>query len=147
MLTHSLSCPLPLLCSSSVHSLEACWHSNSPSSPMLKVHTPHTHTHPHTPCTPHTHLTPSTHPTHTSHPTHTLHPTHLTHITHPTHTEFVWSQEEPENMGPWSFIAPRFRRLLGVDVSHHVLIVSHVIIVPLSCLWSAGGRVQPLQWV
>ncbi len=54
--------------------------------------------------------------THPTHPTHLTHPTHTTHLTH---TEFVWSQEEPENMGPWSFIAPRFRRLLGVDVSHH----------------------------
>ncbi|KAJ8002641.1 hypothetical protein DPEC_G00161000 [Dallia pectoralis] len=28
-------------------------------------------------------------------------------------TEFVWSQEEPQNMGPWSFVAPRFERQLA----------------------------------
>ncbi|XP_072291457.1 2-oxoadipate dehydrogenase complex component E1 [Eucyclogobius newberryi] len=27
--------------------------------------------------------------------------------------EFVWSQEEPENMGPWSFVGPRFERQLA----------------------------------
>ncbi|XP_020515663.2 2-oxoadipate dehydrogenase complex component E1 [Labrus bergylta] len=27
--------------------------------------------------------------------------------------EFVWSQEEPENMGPWSFVAPRFEKQLA----------------------------------
>uniref|UniRef100_A0A674DAQ4 2-oxoadipate dehydrogenase complex component E1 n=1 Tax=Salmo trutta TaxID=8032 RepID=A0A674DAQ4_SALTR len=27
--------------------------------------------------------------------------------------EFVWSQEEPQNMGPWSFVAPRFEKQLG----------------------------------
>lgn len=31
--------------------------------------------------------------------------------------EFVWSQEEPRNQGCWTFVAPRFRNLLGVDVS------------------------------
>ena len=30
--------------------------------------------------------------------------------------EFIWSQEEPQNMGPWSFIEPRFRRQLGCKV-------------------------------
>jgi 2-oxoglutarate dehydrogenase E1 component len=28
-------------------------------------------------------------------------------------TDFVWVQEEPANMGPWTFAAPRLRRLLG----------------------------------
>uniref|UniRef100_A0A8C5BQT4 2-oxoadipate dehydrogenase complex component E1 n=1 Tax=Gadus morhua TaxID=8049 RepID=A0A8C5BQT4_GADMO len=28
-------------------------------------------------------------------------------------TEFVWSQEEPQNMGPWPFVAPRFERQLA----------------------------------
>jgi 2-oxoglutarate dehydrogenase E1 component len=28
-------------------------------------------------------------------------------------TDFVWVQEEPANMGPWSFAAPRLRQLLG----------------------------------
>ncbi|XP_018540031.2 LOW QUALITY PROTEIN: 2-oxoadipate dehydrogenase complex component E1 [Lates calcarifer] len=27
--------------------------------------------------------------------------------------EFIWSQEEPQNMGPWSFVAPRFERQLA----------------------------------
>uniref|UniRef100_A0A673C7L9 2-oxoadipate dehydrogenase complex component E1 n=1 Tax=Sphaeramia orbicularis TaxID=375764 RepID=A0A673C7L9_9TELE len=26
---------------------------------------------------------------------------------------FVWSQEEPQNMGPWSFVAPRFEKQLA----------------------------------
>lgn len=30
--------------------------------------------------------------------------------------EFVWSQEEPANMGAWTFIEPRFRKQLGVNV-------------------------------
>uniref|UniRef100_A0A674DCI6 2-oxoadipate dehydrogenase complex component E1 n=1 Tax=Salmo trutta TaxID=8032 RepID=A0A674DCI6_SALTR len=29
------------------------------------------------------------------------------------YTNFVWSQEEPQNMGPWSFVAPRFEKQLG----------------------------------
>ena len=31
-------------------------------------------------------------------------------------SECVWSQEEPENMGPWPFVEPRFRKQLGVQV-------------------------------
>ena len=31
--------------------------------------------------------------------------------------EFVWSQEEHRNMGPWSFVAPRFENLIGVKVT------------------------------
>ncbi|PYJ80428.1 MAG: 2-oxoglutarate dehydrogenase E1 component [Verrucomicrobia bacterium] len=30
----------------------------------------------------------------------------------------VWCQEEPQNMGAWSFIEPRLRRLLGRDVGY-----------------------------
>jgi 2-oxoglutarate dehydrogenase E1 component len=30
-------------------------------------------------------------------------------------TEIVWVQEEPENMGGWSFMEPRLRRMLGPD--------------------------------
>lgn len=30
--------------------------------------------------------------------------------------EFVWSQEEPQNMGPWSFVAPRFEKQLACKV-------------------------------
>ncbi|CAN9498842.1 unnamed protein product [Ophioblennius macclurei] len=31
----------------------------------------------------------------------------------PNAKEFIWSQEEPQNMGPWSFVAPRFEKQLG----------------------------------
>uniref|UniRef100_A0AAY4BQT1 2-oxoadipate dehydrogenase complex component E1 n=1 Tax=Denticeps clupeoides TaxID=299321 RepID=A0AAY4BQT1_9TELE len=31
----------------------------------------------------------------------------------PAATEFVWSQEEPQNMGPWSYVAPRFQKQLA----------------------------------
>ena len=29
-------------------------------------------------------------------------------------SEYVWSQEEHQNAGPWSFIKPRFENLLGI---------------------------------
>ncbi|CAK8674618.1 unnamed protein product [Clavelina lepadiformis] len=29
---------------------------------------------------------------------------------------YVWSQEEPRNMGPWTFVSPRFENLLGVKL-------------------------------
>ncbi|KAM6094741.1 2-oxoadipate dehydrogenase complex component E1 isoform 2-T2 [Chlamydotis macqueenii] len=29
---------------------------------------------------------------------------------------FIWSQEEPQNMGPWSFVSPRFEKQLGVKL-------------------------------
>jgi len=32
------------------------------------------------------------------------------------HAEIVWSQEEPRNMGAWSYIQPRCRQLLGRKV-------------------------------
>lgn len=32
--------------------------------------------------------------------------------------EFVWAQEEPENMGPWSFVEPRFRKQLGIQLQY-----------------------------
>ncbi len=35
---------------------------------------------------------------------------------YPSLREVVWAQEEPENMGAWSFIAPRLRRLIPGDV-------------------------------
>ena len=33
-------------------------------------------------------------------------------------TEFVFAQEEPQNMGAWSFIEPYLRRILGRDVQY-----------------------------
>uniref|UniRef100_A0A671UW05 2-oxoadipate dehydrogenase complex component E1 n=1 Tax=Sparus aurata TaxID=8175 RepID=A0A671UW05_SPAAU len=32
---------------------------------------------------------------------------------YPNTKEFIWSQEEPQNMGPWSFVAPRFEKQLA----------------------------------
>ncbi len=32
---------------------------------------------------------------------------------HPKATDFVWMQEEPKNMGAWTYIEPRLRELLG----------------------------------
>ncbi|KAF3688640.1 putative 2-oxoglutarate dehydrogenase E1 component DHKTD1, mitochondrial [Channa argus] len=32
---------------------------------------------------------------------------------YPNAKEFIWSQEEPRNMGPWSFVAPRFEKQLA----------------------------------
>lgn len=32
---------------------------------------------------------------------------------YPSAKEFIWSQEEPQNMGPWSFVAPRFEKQLA----------------------------------
>uniref|UniRef100_A0A8C4ILY8 2-oxoadipate dehydrogenase complex component E1 n=1 Tax=Dicentrarchus labrax TaxID=13489 RepID=A0A8C4ILY8_DICLA len=32
---------------------------------------------------------------------------------YPNAKEFTWSQEEPQNMGPWSFVAPRFEKQLA----------------------------------
>jgi 2-oxoglutarate dehydrogenase E1 component len=34
------------------------------------------------------------------------------------HVELVWAQEEPQNMGAWSFIAPRVRELAQRDVTY-----------------------------
>ena len=30
--------------------------------------------------------------------------------------EWVWVQEEPENMGAWSFIEPHLRKMTGKDI-------------------------------
>jgi probable 2-oxoglutarate dehydrogenase E1 component DHKTD1 len=32
--------------------------------------------------------------------------------------EFVWSQEEHRNMGAWSFVEPRFERILGLKLKY-----------------------------
>ncbi|XP_077373823.1 2-oxoadipate dehydrogenase complex component E1 [Festucalex cinctus] len=32
---------------------------------------------------------------------------------YPNAKEFIWSQEEPQNMGPWAFVAPRFEKQLA----------------------------------
>lgn len=32
---------------------------------------------------------------------------------YPNAKEFVWSQEEPQNMGPWAFVGPRFEKQLA----------------------------------
>ncbi|PKU30463.1 hypothetical protein llap_19233 [Limosa lapponica baueri] len=29
---------------------------------------------------------------------------------------FIWSQEEPQNMGPWSFVSPRFEKQVGIKL-------------------------------
>ncbi|XP_061418706.1 LOW QUALITY PROTEIN: 2-oxoadipate dehydrogenase complex component E1 [Lethenteron reissneri] len=34
----------------------------------------------------------------------------------PNATEFVWAQEEPQNMGCWTFVSPRFRKQLAVEL-------------------------------
>jgi len=31
---------------------------------------------------------------------------------------FIWSQEEPQNMGAWNFVKPRFENLCGRQVSY-----------------------------
>ncbi len=33
-------------------------------------------------------------------------------------TQFVWCQEEPENMGAWTYIAPRLRQVVGKDLTY-----------------------------
>ena len=32
--------------------------------------------------------------------------------------EWVWVQEESQNMGAWTFVAPRLRELMGVEVAY-----------------------------
>ena len=33
-------------------------------------------------------------------------------------SQFVWCQEEPQNMGAWSYIAPRLRQVVGRDLAY-----------------------------
>lgn len=35
---------------------------------------------------------------------------------------FIWSQEEPQNMGAWSFVKTRFENLCGRPVSGQIII-------------------------
>jgi 2-oxoglutarate dehydrogenase E1 component len=35
---------------------------------------------------------------------------------YPALREVVWLQEEPQNMGAWTYVAPRLRALLGRDI-------------------------------
>eukprot|EP00126_Sphaerothecum_destruens_P010027 Sdes_comp20660_c0_seq1m15972 len=37
---------------------------------------------------------------------------------YPSDCEKVWVQEEPENMGAWSFVEPRFREQLGIHLKY-----------------------------
>ncbi|GAB1600706.1 probable 2-oxoglutarate dehydrogenase E1 component DHKTD1, mitochondrial [Argonauta hians] len=37
---------------------------------------------------------------------------------YPKAKEFIWSQEEHRNMGPWSFVAPRFQNLLATKLRY-----------------------------
>jgi len=36
----------------------------------------------------------------------------------PKNAQLVWCQEEPENMGAWTFIEPRLRKLLGREIAY-----------------------------
>lgn len=37
---------------------------------------------------------------------------------YPNAKKFIWSQEEHQNMGAWSFVQPRFRTMLGCDLKY-----------------------------
>lgn len=32
--------------------------------------------------------------------------------------EFIWAQEEAQNMGAWSFVEPHFRKKLGLQLTY-----------------------------
>ncbi len=36
----------------------------------------------------------------------------------PKTTPLVWCQEEPQNMGAWTFIEPRLRKLFGREITY-----------------------------
>jgi len=36
----------------------------------------------------------------------------------PKNTKFVWCQEEPENMGAWTFVEPRLRTLFCTEIAY-----------------------------
>ena len=36
----------------------------------------------------------------------------------PRSAKLVWCQEEPQNMGAWSFIEPRLRKLFGREIAY-----------------------------
>ena len=61
--------------------------------------------------------------------------------THLLSLEFIWSQEEPQNMGPWGFVEPRFRKQLGCHVrALEILLSVTKLIFPLSHQLSFVGR-------
>lgn len=67
-------------------------------------------------------------------------------------SELLWSQEEPQNMGPWSYVAPRFQQQLACQVSSPLLVSDRhppplAQLCPLcSSAWSAGRRCPPPPW-
>ena len=36
----------------------------------------------------------------------------------PDKAQIVWCQEEPENMGAWTFMEPRLRKLFGREIAY-----------------------------
>ena len=47
--------------------------------------------------------------------------------------EFIWAQEEAQNMGAWSFVEPHFRRKLGIEVPQIMHIIADIGICTRGC--------------